>query len=170
MLRVALWPTPTRSTPTVSARLANSVNVDTRPTRWRLTTDVPPDWAAAYDALTSDEGTEAFGLAAAVFISRTRKRTGRGPTFAEMFDVVQALDAALSPPWPDGASKISQRATVQSFRYFVAAHWKRRGWISFERGLERSLRTGRKFRERSNERQRQRVSQSQAQVNLSREI
>lgn len=134
------------------------MTVDTRTTWWRLPTETPPEWAEAFAALTSDEGTERFGLAAAIFISRVRKRTGRGPTFAELFEEVQSLDPAVSPQLPDDASKTGQRATVQSFRYFVAAHWKRRGWISFERGLERSLRTGRTFRQRSRERQRLRAS------------
>lgn len=136
------------------------MTVHTKPSWWRLTTEVPPEWTTAFATLTSDEGTESFGLAAAIFISRTRKRTGRGPTFAELFAEIQTLNPALAPQWPDDASKSAQRTTLQFYRYLVAAHWKREGWINFDRGLERSLRTGRTFRQRSRERQRQRGAES----------
>lgn len=97
-----------------------------------------------------------MGLAAAIFIARVRRRTGRGPTFSELFAELFPHHQ-LHPEWPPGLT-YPVRATIHhAFRLHVAIQWKRGGWISWEPGVERSLRVGPTFRARSRARQAARV-------------
>lgn len=130
------------------------MTVELRPSWWRCEGDIPPEWTCAFQRLTCDDGVETYGLAAGIFIARTRKKTGRGPTFSELFDYLSASDAGLVLAWPESAPRAARYTTMHAFRHLVAIHWKRKGWIDFDRGVERSLRTGRTFRARSRERQR----------------
>lgn len=126
---------------------------DPRPIWWSATdVKTPAEWIAAFDALTDEERADEFGLAAAIFIARVRRRTGRGPTFSELF--AEVFDEhPLHPEWPAGLT-YPVRATIHhSFRLHVAIQWKRGGWISWDSGVERSLRVGPTFRERSRARQ-----------------
>lgn len=124
-----------------------------RPIWWSAAeVNAPNAWIEAFDALTDEERADELGLAAAIFIARVRRRTGRGPTFSELFAKV-FLEEPLHPDWPTGLT-YPVRATIHhAFRLHVAIQWRRRGWISWEPGVERSLRVGRRFREQSRARQ-----------------
>lgn len=122
---------------------------DSRPIWWRAADrDVPAEWVESFDALTSDALVDHYGLAAGVFITRTRRRTGQGPTFSEMFRELFE-EGTLHPEWPPGMNNPTRTAIQDSFRRHVAIQWKRRGWISWDPGVPRSLRVGHVFRERS---------------------
>ena len=126
---------------------------DSRPIWWCATeVEVPRAWAEAFDALTEDARADAFGLAAGIFIARVRRRSGRGPTFSELFAEVFKHEQ-LHPQWPAGLSYPARSTIHHAFRLHVAIQWKRRGWISWEHGVERSLRVGPTFREHSRARQ-----------------
>lgn len=57
----------------------------------------PSDWLDSVRRLTSTDGDRPPGLEAAMFISRTRKLTGEGPTFSELFaHMLRRAGAALS--------------------------------------------------------------------------
>jgi hypothetical protein len=126
---------------------------DPRPIWWSATeVDAPDTWIEAFDALTDEERADEMGLTAAIFIARVRRRTGRGPTFSETFAELFP-SSQLHPEWPPGLT-YPVRATIHhAFRLHVAIQWKRRGWICWDPGVERSLRVGPTFRERSRARQ-----------------
>lgn len=126
---------------------------DPRPIWWSATeVDAPEAWIEAFDALTNEERASGLGLAAAIFIARVRRRTGRGPTFSELFAELFS-DEPLHPEWPTGLTYPVRAAIHHAFRLHVAIQWKRGGWISWDPGVERSLRVGPTFRARSRERQ-----------------
>jgi hypothetical protein len=126
---------------------------DSRPIWWTATeVEAPDTWRAAFAALTADTVADRHGLTAGIFIARVRRRTGRGPTFTELFGEV-FKDEPLHPEWPPGLSNASRAAVLRSFRLHVAVQWKRRGWVSWDPGVARSLRVGRTFRECSRKRQ-----------------
>ncbi|GEK85187.1 hypothetical protein GCM10007198_19180 [Microbacterium aerolatum] len=126
---------------------------DSRPIWWRATEAPPPAaWCDAFDALTTDELADHQGLGAGIYIARVRRRTGRGPTFSELFAEI-FKDTPLHPEWPEDLTNSQRSAIRNSFRLHVAIQWKRRGWISWDPGVARSLRVGPTFRERSRARQ-----------------
>jgi hypothetical protein len=130
------------------------VTVDTRPIWWHAVEGNPPiEWQLAFEALTDEEFADKWGLAAAVFIARTRRRTGRGPTFSEMFRALLPEETGALPEWPAGLNYHARFQLMGSFRLHVAIQWKRQGWINWDTGVERSLRVGRRFREESRARQ-----------------
>lgn len=85
---------------------------------------------------------------AAKFIAATRERTGEGPTFSELFrDLLPEGNGV-----PSSLSELTwfqRRQVVQSFRRHCAIQWRRHGRITWEHRVERSLRTGGKFRRQS---------------------
>lgn len=88
----------------------------------------------------SDEVSQRLGKRAAIEIARTRKRTGCGPTFTELFDPI-LLDAAgrssdLAAQWDS-----FERTHLYALRHHLAVHLRRGGWIQWTK-LPRSLRTG----------------------------
>lgn len=117
---------------------------------WRIGAGCPPDdWVEAFEALTTDDAVDDWGLAAAIFIARTRRRSGRGPTFRELF-------RALLPEWDGVPSRLppelnyaARKRVIKDFRLQAAIVWKRAGWINWDPGIARSLRVGRRFREQS---------------------
>lgn len=124
--------------------------VDPRPIWWRAVPDPPPAaWMAMFEAFTGEETADEWGLAAAIFIARTRRRTGYGPTFSELFAYLIPDAAGLPSRLPDGYSYMERRRLAGEFRLAAAVEWKRRGWISWDPGATRSLRVGRVFREHS---------------------
>lgn len=126
---------------------------DSRPVWWSASEIEAPDaWREAFEALTADADADRHGLTAGIFIARVRRRTGRGPTFTELFGEV-FREEFLHPEWPPGLSNASRVAILRSFRLHVAIQWKRRGWIAWDPGVARSLRVGPTFRERSRARQ-----------------
>lgn len=126
---------------------------DSRPIWWSaIEVEAPETWRDAFEALTDDATADSHGLTAGIFIARCRRRTGRGPTFAELFSEVYKAEP-LHPEWPEGLSNAARAAILRSFRLHVAVQWKRRGWVAWDPGVARSLRVGRTFRERSRKRQ-----------------
>jgi hypothetical protein len=126
---------------------------DSRPIWWSATEVEAPDaWIEAFIALTDEVRADVLGLAAAIFIARVRHRAGRGPTFSELFAELFE-DEPLHPDWPAGLTYPVRTTIHHAFRLHVAIQWKRGGWISWDPGVERSLRVGPTFRARSRARQ-----------------
>lgn len=126
---------------------------DPRPIWWSATEiDAPAEWIAAFNALTGEARADELGLAAGIVIARVRRRTGRGPTFSELFAEL-FKNEQLHPEWPAGLTYPVRASIHHAFRLHVAIQWRRRGWISWDPGVERSLRVGPTFREQSRARQ-----------------
>jgi hypothetical protein len=97
---------------------------------------LPPDVQQRLDEWTRDEE---LALRAAIVIARYRKQNSQNPTFSELFEVLARSRPNLS------ANGHQDPRVAFAFRYHVAVHWRRGGWIRW--GPEkRSLRTGRTFR------------------------
>jgi len=135
------------------------VSVPPQPSWWRIGVGHPPDdWVKAFEKLTAEAAVDDWGLAAAIFVARTRRRSGRGPTFRELF-------RALLPDWDGVPSRLppelnyaARKRVIKDFRLQAATVWKRAGWISWDPGIARSLRVGRTFRQRSRQHQAHRQS------------
>jgi hypothetical protein len=110
--------------------------------------DFPRAWLPWFVELTGTEHDYEWGLRAAVMIARYRKRHGRGPTFAELFEQLERASDDFAQTKKFFAQ--GKRAEVYRFRNHVAVHWRRLGWIQWDRG-SRSLRVGRTFRAASHE-------------------
>lgn len=124
------------------------------PIWWRgITTAPPAQWSYVFEELTGADTAEEWALAAAVFIAQTRRRTGRGPTFSELFTELLPDTAGLPAPFPEDLDFAERRRAVTGFRGHVTIEWRRRGMISWEKNVTRSLRVGPVFRERSRHRQ-----------------
>lgn len=109
---------------------------------------VPADWVSCFTALAEEPSRSEWGLRAAVHIASTRKRTGHGPSFAELFEHLLPENGGLPSPVPAEVPARLRREVTRGFRYHVALEWRRAGWISWSR-TARSLRVGRAFREAS---------------------
>lgn len=122
---------------------------------WRRGINVPPpaEWAYMFESFTGDDTGDEWALAAAIFIAQMRRRTGLGPTFAELFTHLLPEGNGLPSPFPQELEFSERRRAVADFRGHVTIDWRRRGLISFDKGVTRSLRVGRAFRERSRRRQ-----------------
>ena len=137
-----------------TANVTSAMASDSYPIWWR-DIEVPPpaEWAYMFESFTGDDTGDEWALAAAIFIAQTRRRTGLGPTFAELFTHLMPDSHGLPAPFPRDIEFIERRRTVAAFRGHVTIDWRRRGLISFDKGVTRSLRVGRAFRERSRHRQ-----------------
>ncbi len=123
-----------------------------RPIWWRVSSETPPTpWLAMFESFTGESTADEWGLAAGIFVSRTRKRTGRGPTFSEVFQELLP-DGNGYPSRLAGLNFAERRQALQEFRLCVMIEWRRRGWVNWDHGVERSLRTGRAFRAHSRQR------------------
>ena len=117
---------------------------------WRISNGYPPpQWIDAFEDFTGRETADEWGLAAAVVIAQTRKRTGRGPTFGELFLELLPDSSGAPSRLPTDLSSAERSRVHHDFRRYAAIEWKRRHWISWESGVTRSLRVGPAFRERS---------------------
>lgn len=136
-----------------TANVIAAMASDSYPIWWRGI-DVPPpaEWAYMFEAFTSDDAGDEWALAAAVFIAQSRRRTGLGPTFAELFAHLMPEGNGLPSPFPRELEFVERRRAVTGFRGHVTIDWRRRGLINFDKGVTRSLRVGRVFRERSRRR------------------
>lgn len=125
---------------------------------WWQDIDSPPpaEWVFMFEDFTGDDTAEQWALAAAIFIAQTRRRTAAGPTFAELFNYLLPDTDGLPGLLPRNLDFFERRRAVAGFRGHAAIEWRRRGMISFDNGVMRSLRVGREFRERSRRRQRAR--------------
>jgi hypothetical protein len=122
---------------------------------WWQNIEAPPpaEWVYMFEEFTGGDTAEHWGLAAAIFIAQTRRRTGQGPTFAELFSHLLPDTKGIPGPIPATLQSAERRAAVAGFRGHVAIEWRRRNIISFDKGALRSLRVGREFRDRSRHRQ-----------------
>jgi hypothetical protein len=122
---------------------------ESRPTWWRVVAGDPPrSMLDAFDEVTGDDHADAWGLSAALVVARTRRETGEGPSFSELFQELMPRVSKLTVEWPTGTNAWARSATLRAFRLYAAVEWKRRGWISWDVGVARSLRTGRTFSNR----------------------
>lgn len=143
------------ATANVTAAMAS----DSYPIWWRGIDAPPPaEWTYMFESFTGDDTGDEWALAAAIFIAQTRRRTALGPTFAELFTHLMPESQGLPAPFPPEMEFIERRRAVAAFRGHVAIDWRRRGLISFDKGVTRSLRVGRVFRERSRRRQVARIA------------
>lgn len=134
-----------------------AVNPDPNPIWWRgISTPPAAAWAYVFEDFTGDDTAEEWALAAGIFIAQTRRRTGYGPTFAELFRHLLPDTSGLPAPFPSELDFLERRRAVSGFRGHAATEWRRRGMISWDREITRSLRVGRAFREHSRRRQRAR--------------
>lgn len=128
-----------------------------RPIWWRAQEGPPPaSWDVAFRDFTDPDTADEWGLAAAIFIARTRRRLDRGPTFVELFNELLPDSGGLPAPIPVRLNYSQRARLAQDFRIYAAIEWKRRGWVSWDVSIARSLRVGRVFRELSRARQRRR--------------
>lgn len=124
------------------------------PIWWRGVEAPPPaEWAYVFEDFTGDDSADEWAMAAAVFIAQTRRRTGVGPTFFELFSFLLPDTGGMPGPFPEALGPDERRRAISGFRGHVTIEWRRRGMISFDRGVKRSLRVGREFRQRSRQRQ-----------------
>lgn len=127
---------------------------DSYPIWWREIPSPPPaQWAYVFDELTGEDSAEEWALAAGIFVAQVRRRTGRGPTYTELFAHLLPDIDGLPAPFPPGLTYFERRRALTGFRGHVTIEWRRRGMISWETGVTRSLRVGRAFRARSRDRQ-----------------
>lgn len=127
---------------------------DSHPIWWRgIETPPPAEWSYMFECFTDDDAGDEWALAAAIFIAQTRRQTALGPTFSELFRHLLPDLNGLPSPFPADLDFIERRRAVANFRGHVTIDWRRRGLISFDKGVTRSLRVGREFRERSRRRQ-----------------
>jgi hypothetical protein len=130
------------------------VAVDPYPIWWRGISAPPPaQWVYLFEEFTGDDTADEWALSAAIFIAQTRRRTGAGPTFSELFAHLLPDSNGLPGPFPPGLDFFARRRAVTGFRGHVTIEWRRRALISWDKDVTRSLRVGRQFRERSRQRQ-----------------
>lgn len=142
--------------------VTEAMTLELYPIWWRgIETPPPAAWTYVFECFTGEDTAEDWALAAAIFIAQTRRRTTLGPTFTELFTHLLPEDRGLPGPFPVGMEYIERCRAVSGFRGHVSIEWRRRGLISFDRDVTRSLRVGRVFRERSRDRQRARPVSSQ---------
>lgn len=128
------------------------------PIWWQgIETPPPTEWVYMFEEFTRDDAAEQWALAAAIFVAQTRRRTGLGPTFAELFTHLLPDTGGPPGPFPD-LQFMERRRAVAGFRGHAAIEWRRRGMISFDKAVMRSLRVGRAFREHSRLRQQSRAA------------
>lgn len=114
---------------------------------------VPKSWRDRFETFTEGDSAEERALAAAIFIARVRRRSGRGPTFAELFEHLLPETGGVPAPFPESLSLAGRRWALAEFRRHVAIDWRRRGLVDWDHRVTRSLRVGRAFRQLSRERQ-----------------
>lgn len=137
---------------------------DLHPAWWGVSSTPPAQWAYVFDELTGEDTAEEWALAAAIFIAQTRRRTGQGPTFTELFTHLLPDTAGLPAGFPAGLGYPERRRALSSFRGLVAIEWRRRAMINWDKDVTRSLRVGRSFRARSRHRQKLRREQTAARL------
>ena|GEM_PF-4689078 len=149
---VATWDRPARAT----AIATTDMSVPSPPVWWQGIDAPPPaQWAYVFEELTGDDSADAWALGAAIFIAQTRRRLHHGPTFSELFTHLLPDCSGLPAAFPPALDFAQRRRAISGFRAHATIEWRRRGMISWDRDEMRSLRVGRRFRERSKEWQRE---------------
>lgn len=119
-----------------------------KPPRWWGGRGCPPAaWSVAVADFTQGETASEWGLAASLFVMHYRRRRSVGPTFREVMEHLLPETGGVPSPalaeWPPS----ERMRAVHRFRYFVLTKWQRDGYIDFDDGVTRSLRTGPRFQE-----------------------
>lgn len=127
-----------------------TVGPEYNPVWWRGVSVPPPaEWAYVFESFTGEDTAEEWAIAAAVFVVQTRSRTGHGPTFTELFSHLLPETAGLPGPFPKELEYLERRRVLSGYRGHVTIEWRRRGMISWDKNVPRSLRVSRGFRERT---------------------
>lgn len=113
---------------------------------WSRTGSPPAAWITAFDDFTQGASGREWGLAASLFVMHHHRKLSKGPTFREVFEHLLP-ETGGAPSLLTGWEPTERTRTIQRFRYFVLTKWKHRGFVEFDRGASRSLRTGPQFRE-----------------------
>lgn len=131
------------------------------PIWWRgISVPPPAEWVYVFEDFTGADTAAPWALGAGIFVAQVRRRTGRGPTFAELFTYLLPDTAGMPGPFPDGLEFVERRRAISGFRGHVAIDWRRRSMINWDRDVTRSLRVGRAFRELSRTRQLSRLRET----------
>lgn len=94
-----------------------AVGPDPNPIWWRgIGSPAPASWGYVFEDFTGDDTGQSWALAAAVFVAQTRRRTGRGPTFAELFAHLLPDTCGLPAPFPPGLEFMERRRAISGFR------------------------------------------------------
>lgn len=120
----------------------------------------PENWVSIHAEMT--DPAKHWGLGAAIFISKTRRATGHGPTFRELFIHLLPESDGQPGPLPDGLTFMDRSYLRFGFRNDVAWAWRQQGWITWTKDVERSLRTGPAFRRAAAARQAQQEARARA--------
>ena len=137
---------PTRATAIVT------VIVATKPSTswWRGVSHPPPAaWCYTFEEFTNDDTADQWALAAAIYIAQHRRRYSHGPTFRELFEHLLPDTGGVPSRLPVDWDALDRRRGSNGFRGHVAIDWRRRGYISYDKQVTRSLRVGPRFREQS---------------------
>jgi hypothetical protein len=120
------------------------------PIWWRgVARPVSASWAYVFEDFTGEDTAEHWALAAAIYVAQVRRRTGHGPTFAELFMHLLPDSNGLPASFPPELDFLERRRVTSAFRGTAATEWRRRNMIAWDAGVMRSLRVGRTFREQS---------------------
>lgn len=114
-----------------------------------LTTPLPTPWLYILEEFTTEDSVEEWGFAAGVFIAHTRKRTGEGPTFRELFAHLLADPDGLPGDFPPGLNRQGRWKLRDAFYMNALLPWRHRQMIRWSPGVTRSLALGSAFRKRS---------------------
>jgi hypothetical protein len=117
---------------------------------WRSAEHTPPAaWQYMFEEFTNDYTADEWALAAAIFVAQYRRRHSRGPTFRELFAHLLPDTAGVPSILPAQWDASARRHATTAFRGTVVIEWRRRGFVSFDRHVPRSLRVGPSFRAQS---------------------
>ena len=135
-----------RATVKVTAVVAGTTS-----TAWWRSADHPPPaaWRYVFEEFTGDDTADEWALAAAIFVAQYRRRHSRGPTFRELFAHLLPDTGGVPSPLPAHWDAPERRHATTAFRRIVVIEWRRRGFVSFDKHLPRSLRVGPNFRAQS---------------------
>ncbi len=115
-------------------------------TRWWILEDFAPpeDWVSTLASMTGKDSIDSWGLRAAIYVARTRKRYGRGPSFSELFDHLMSADG-IGLSQPENLTSSQRRVVRRGFERYAASAWRSNGWVAWSREAH-SLRVGPAFR------------------------
>ena len=117
---------------------------------WRGVNNPPPAaWCYTFEEFTNDDTADEWALAAAIYIAQHRRRHSQGPTFRELFEHLLPDTGGVPSRLPADWDALDRRRASNGFRRHVTIEWRRRGYISYDKQVTRSLRVGPRFREQS---------------------
>lgn len=113
---------------------------------WGGTVSPPAAWITTFSDFTRGASGREWGLAASLFVMHHHRKFSEGPTFREVFEHLLP-ETGGAPSVLTGWEPAERIQAVHRFRYFALSKWKQGGFIEFDKGVSRSLRTGPQFRE-----------------------